>query len=266
MTTFPADSPLDVRVRFGAGRLTVTTATDGQATATVEPLDPDDPHALLLAQHARIDLDGDRLTVDAPGKGWRRASLRVHVQLSLPELSSLTSQTGDVVLTTEGELGDVRVRTGHGKVNIAAARGAVDVKAGDTVVVVGSAAAVRVDAGRAHLRVQSAGDVSLKAGHGQAELHSTSGSVVVKGGGVGLDLHETGAGEVDFTTGAGSAHVAVLAGTSVQLDLTSGLGEVRCDLPMESSAPQGGAALRLRLRTGSGDVIVSRAHDGVAVG
>jgi hypothetical protein len=73
---------------------------------------------------------------------------------------------------------------------------------------------------------------------------------------VQLDLREAGPGELDFNTGSGSATVGVLAGTTVQLDLMSASGDVRCDLPLESSAPAGGAGLRIRLRTGSGDLLV----------
>jgi hypothetical protein len=46
----------------------------------------------------------------------------------------------------------------------------------------------------------------------------------------------------------------------VQVDLTSGLGEVRCDLPLHATPAEAGAARRLGLRTGSGDVVVSRAQ------
>lgn len=259
MSTFSTSTPLDVRVRFGSGRVTVETCTDGQASATAEALDPGDKHARLMAEQARIQLDGDRLTVDVPGKGLRRSSLPVHVRLRLPELSDLHVQTGDVVLDVTGELDDVRVQTGNGEVRVPSARGAVEVKSGHATVVVGSAASVSLTAGSGTLQVQSAGDVTFKTGHGQAELHSTSGRVVVKGGGVSLDLKAASAGEVLFDSGAGSARVGVVEGTTVQLDLTSGMGEVRSDVPLEGGAPAGGPALRLRLRTGAGDVVVTRA-------
>ena len=39
----------------------------------------------------------------------------------------------------------------------------------------------------------------------------------------------------------------------------SASGDVRCDLPLESAAPSGGAGLRLKLRTGHGDLRVAPA-------
>jgi DUF4097 and DUF4098 domain-containing protein YvlB len=258
MTSYPVDGPLEVRVRFHSGHLDIESSDTHTASATVEALDATDEHSVAIAETARVELDGGRLIVEVPGK-WRRSS-RIRVRLSLPELCSVTSQSGDVVLTATGELGDLRVRTGSGTVQAAAVRGAVDVKAGDATVVIGTAASVALGAGRAHLQAESVGDVTLKTGHGHAELQSTSGQVIVKGGGVSLQLHEAASGEVHFEAGSGSAHVGVTAGTTVQIDLTSGRGEVRCDVPLQASAPAGGPSLRVRLRTGSGDVVVCRAH------
>ncbi|MCW2601632.1 MAG: hypothetical protein JWM02_3461 [Frankiales bacterium] len=258
MNTYTADAPLEVRVRFHSGHLDIDSANTGTATATVQALDPADQHSVEIARSARVELDGTRLTVDVPGK-WRRSS-HVRVRLCLPELSSVTSQSGDVVVTSTGELGELRVRTGSGEVRAPAVRGAVDIKAGAATVVVGTAGSIFLASGRAHLTAQSVGDVAFKAGHGEAALQSTSGQVIVKGGGVGLEVREAGSGEVHFDVGSGSAHVGVLEGTTVQLDLSSGRGDVRCDLPLDSAAPEGGAGLRVRLRTGSGDVVVGRAQ------
>jgi DUF4097 and DUF4098 domain-containing protein YvlB len=258
MTSFPADGPLEVRVRFHSGHLDITSSGTRTAGATVEALDPTDQHSVAIADTAKVELEGNCLTVDVPGK-WRRSS-RVRVRLTLPELCTVTSQSGDVVLTATGELGELRVRTGSGKIRAAAVRGAVDVKAGDATVIVGTAASITLGAGRGNLQAQSVGDVTLKTGHGQAELQATSGQVIVKGGGVSLQLHEAASGEVHFEAGSGSAHIGVTPGTAVQIDLTSGRGEVRCDVPLQAIAPAGGTDLHLRVRTGTGDVVVTRAH------
>lgn len=254
MTDFTTDQPLDARVRFHSGELFVDASGAGTARATVEALDPADRNSVEIARSARIDLTGTHLVVDVPGK-WRRSS-HVRVTLHLPSLSTLESQSGDVVLKTTGQLGDLKVRTGSCDVQAPSVKGAVDIKSGDADVMVGTASTISVTSGRANLRAGTAVDVSLKAGHGTADLQSTSGQVVVRGGGVALTLHEASGGEVHFEAGMGSARVGVLEGTTVQLDLTSSLGDVRCDLPMEASAPHGGAALKVKLKTGSGDVVV----------
>ncbi|MCU1593944.1 MAG: hypothetical protein JWO12_1336 [Frankiales bacterium] len=254
MTDFNTDGPLAARVRFHSGELFVEATGTDTARATVEAMDPSDHGSVEIARSARIELNGRHLVVDVPGK-WRRSS-HVRVTLLLPSRSSLESQSGDVVLKTTGELADLKVRTGSCDVQ-APTVGTVDIKAGDAEVLIGRASTIAVTSGRANLRAGSAVDVSLKAGHGSADLKATSGQVVVRGGGVALTLHEASGGEVHFEAGMGSAHVGVREGTTVQLDLTSSLGDVRCDLPMEAGAPQGGAALKVKLKTGSGDVVVS---------
>lgn len=132
-------------------------------------------------------------------------------------------------------------------------------KAGQTVIRVGTADSIAVSTGQGSLRTDRSGDVAFKAGQGSAFLGRTDGSVAVKGGMVQLDIREAGDGDIAFNTAAGSATVGIALGTTVELDLMSASGDVRCDLPLESSAPSGGAGLRLRLRTGSGDLRVAPA-------
>lgn len=253
------DGPLDVRVRFGAGHLEVTAVDDGTASATVEALDPDDRRSVELAATARVALSGGRLTVDVPARSSFRGGGQVKVVVAVPPMSSLDSSSGDCTLTTDGHLADVRVRTGNAEIRTPSVAGAVDVKAGNATLVVGAARAVSFTCGHGRLEAGSVGDVVLKTGNGEAALGSTYGSVVVKGGRVALDLREATAGDVSFDSGMGNARIGVPTGTTVQLDLSSGIGDVRCELPVESAAPAGGAGLRLRLRTGAGDLLVARA-------
>ncbi|MFN2539675.1 MAG: DUF4097 domain-containing protein [Mycobacteriales bacterium] len=260
MTTFSTDGPLDARVRFHGGTVEVDATGAGPAGATVEPIDPNDSRSVEAANAARIDCVGSRLIVDVPGKGRWRGGVQVHISLQLPPLSKLTSESGEVRLHSTGELADLVVRTGSGDVHAAEVRDGVDIKAGDaTVVVGGSPQRLSFTAGNGQLTADAAGDVMFKTGHGRATLGSTSGAVMVKGGNVQLDLGAARSGEVFFQTGAGSARIGVAEGTSVQLDLQSALGDVRCDLPMEQGAPTGGSDLKVRLVTGLGDLVVGRA-------
>ncbi len=259
MSTFTTTRPVVARLRFHGGTVDVDATTDGTATAVVEPLDASDERSAEAARAARIELTGDKLTVDVPGKGKWRGGIKVRIQLSLPPGSTVMSDSGEVTLHTSGALEGVRVRTGSGDVHVGDVRD-LDVKAGDaTVVVTGAPRAIMFTTGNGQLTADKVGDVMFKTGHGRATLGSTTGSVMVKGGNVQLDLGAASKGEVLFQTGAGSARVGVVEGTSVQLDLQSSLGDVRCDLPMEDGAPSGGSDLKVRLVTGLGDVVVARA-------
>lgn len=260
MTTFTTDGPLDARLRFHGGTVEVDATRSGTAEATVEALDPHDSRSAEAARAARISCVGSRLTVDVPGKGGWRGGVQVRIRLQLPSLSTLTSTSAEVRLHATGELSDLVVRTGSGDVHVTDVRGSLDVKGGDaTVVVGGSPRRISFTSGNGQLTAASAHDVVFKAGNGSLTLGRSTGSVLVKGGHVGLDLAAASSGEVLFQSGGGNARVGVLEGTSVQVDLQSALGDVRCDLPMEDAAPTGGSDLKVRLVTGIGDVVVARA-------
>jgi hypothetical protein len=259
MTTFTTSGPVEARVRFHGGAVEVEATDAGPTTACVEALDPHDDRSVEAARGARIDCVGNRLTVDVPGKGRWRGGIRVRIRLALPTESSLTSESADVRLHTSGALAAVRVRTGSGKVEVAEVKD-LDVKAGDAdVTISGTPRRISFTTGNGHLTAETVGDVLFKTGHGKVTLKRSTGAVYVKGGNVALELAAADTGEVLFQTGAGNAHVGVVKGTSVQLDLQSSLGDVRCDLPMEDSAPAGGSDLKIKLVTGIGDLVVARA-------
>lgn len=260
MTAFTTSGPVVARLRFHGGVVQVEAAAADQAVATVEPLDAADERSAHAARAARIDCVGSRLTVDVPGKGrWGGGGIKVRIQLALPPGSTVMSDSGDVQLHADGALDGVRIRTGSGDVEVGEVR-KVDVKAGDArVVITGSPDDVQLVTGNGSLTAEAVRDLVFKAGHGTATVGRSTGSIWVKGGKVGLDLGAAQRGEVLFQTGAGSARVGVADGTSVQLDLQSGLGDVRCDLAMEDAAPAGGSDLKVRLVTGLGDLVVARA-------
>jgi hypothetical protein len=256
---FAAAMPLDATTKLGNGRVSVERAEAGAAWAAVEAVDPGHEPSVDLAARSSISLVGDQLVVDIPDSGrlFRRAELAV--SFGLPAGSGLSVKGGMVDITVRGGVSTMSAKLGSGDVDIDEATQAVAVKAGQTNVLLGSAGNVAVSTGQGTLRAEHVGMTAFKTGQGTVELGRTDGSVAVKGGSVDLTVREAGPGDVAFVAGAGSASVGVAAGTTVELDLLSGAGDVRCDLPLESSAPAGGAALKLRLKTGSGNLAVAPA-------
>ena len=62
----------------------------------------------------------------------------------------------------------------------------------------------------------------------------------------------------DLTSGSGRVSIGLAAGVQARLDARTGSGQVRTEMPLEEMAGRG-PAIRIRVRTGSGDVIVHRA-------
>jgi hypothetical protein len=241
MSTFTTDGPVAARVTFGCGQLTISTSDAGSAGATVEALDPDDAQAVALAERAQVRLDGRTLHVDAHQRGWRQSTARLHVRLAVPAGSDVACDAGQLTFLATDPLG------------------AISVRAGDMTMEVGAADSISVSSGRSSVRGGSIGDVTVRAGQASLDLQRTSGTVRVKGGAVTFDLHEVSSGDVVVETAAGNAEVGVASGTTVELDLDTRTGQVRCDIPVEPAAGAAPtAALRLRLKTATGDIAVSR--------
>jgi hypothetical protein len=252
---FVTHGAVEARVRLGSGELVVIASDAGTARADVAPLDPSHEPSVRLAASAQIRFDGEHLDVSVPEQGriFRRGEVRI--SLALPPSSGVSMKGGAVDVTVSAYLGGFEAKLGSGTIRLDGADG-VAVKGGQVDVEVRHAGAIAVSTGQGTLRAAHAGDTAFKAGSGRVELDTVDGNVVVKGGAVDLVVREVSSGAIAFTAGSGDARVGVAPGTTVELDLTSGLGDVRCELPLESSAPRGGAGLRLRLRTGSGDLVV----------
>jgi hypothetical protein len=256
--TYDVTEPIQASIRFAIGQVTVTTDDSGRTSASVEPSEPGDRMAQELADRTRISLDGDELLVEVPGRGVWRGPGSVHIRLTVPSGSSVTVAAGVLTFTSTGRLDEVSIKAGVGTVTVEEATGDVSVRGGSATVDVGSAATVAFKCGRGDLRVDSAQDVYVKTGQGQVDVQASSGKVFVKGAMVSLDVHRASAGEITFEAAMGTARVGAVEGTTVELDLSSATGDARCELAMDGEAPAG-AALKVSLRTTSGDVVVTRA-------
>ncbi len=256
---FQVDTPLQVSVKVLNARVEVGPADEGTATCVVQPLDPTHDASVQLAASAGVHLRGNRLevTVREAGPALREAELLV--RLGLPARSGLAVHAGKASIHVRGGLDVLEARLGAGDVAADTVDRTLTVKAGQVDVTVIRAGKVSLAAGQAILRAQRVRDTDFKAAHGKVELGRTDGNVVAKGAAVDLVVRAAGQGAVDFQAVTGSARVAVVAGTAVQLDLTSATGSVRCELPHESDLRRGDVGLKLRLRSGTGDLVVTSA-------
>lgn len=259
--SYSASAPVQASVRLAVGQVSVTTDESGQLSAVVDPSDPGDRAAIELAETATIAFEGGQLRVEVPERGlWRRGPASLHVRLTLPAGSSVTCAAGVVTFTSEGRLDDVSIKTGVGTVTVPEAAGAISIRCGDGTVDIGSAGSVALKCGRGDLRIGRAGDVQVKAGQGTVDIGASRGAVFVKGAMVTLEVHEASGGEITFETAMGNAHVGVVAGTTVELDLSSATGDARSELAVATGLAGDTADLSIRLRTTSGDVLVTGAR------
>jgi hypothetical protein len=184
------------------------------------------------------------------------------VTVRAPAGSGVTLRTGAGEITVTGRAGAATVQTGSGNITLGAVDGDVDLKTGS------GRASVGPVAGRAQAKTGSgalslaalAGPGQIRAGSGDLRLGVVRADLFAKSGSGDLVIDDAEAGQLELSTGSGDLRVGVHAAAVAELDLSSGSGRVRSELQVSDTAPASGAArLRIRGRTGNGDVLVTRA-------
>ncbi len=185
----------------------------------------------------------------------------LEVTITAPQGSRIAARTGAGDVTVTGIAGWAAVRTGAGSATLEAVDGDADVTTGSGDVAVGPVSGrTRVRTGSGTIRLADVGGTTdVKAGSGDVDLGVVSGDLGVRTGSGDLRIADARSGRYELTTGSGELRVGVHPGVTAELDLSSGSGSARSDLEVGGAAPTGGAAVHVRGRTGSGDVLVTRA-------
>lgn len=262
--SFPLSGPINLLVRTGHGSVTVT-AVDDLDTATVRLTARDTGND--IAERTAVEMRGPVLAVVAPNRGgltdllgsWRSNRDALDVEITIPSgtATKITTASADVRIT--GRIGgadlatgsasidvdvvdgDLRLRTGSATSRVGEVRGDVAAKTGSGTVTLGEVTG----------NVQSgfgSGDLTVETAHGNVRSRAGSGDALIG----------CAYGDVEFTAGSGKVSVGLPEGISARLDVTSGSGRVRSDLPIED-APRSGKSITVRARTGSGDIRLFRA-------
>jgi DUF4097 and DUF4098 domain-containing protein YvlB len=102
------------------------------------------------------------------------------------------------------------------------------------------------------------GHTEVKTGSGEIGVGEVAADLRVRSGSGDISVADARAGRIELTSGSGRLQVGVHPGVGAELDLTTGSGSVRSDLQVGDTAPSSGEGLKVRGRTGSGNVLVTR--------
>ncbi len=291
---FECQEPIDISVELDSGRLDIT-LEEGPEEDTADPgvtvqIRPDPtsqppwnvgiggllnwlgeqtgatPPGALAAEAVRrtvIDFTGRRLTVRTP----REAPLRtvpLMIEVSAPAGSSINARSGSADVAVTGVSAALDVATGSGQVQAQRCTGAAEVRTGSGDVRLGTVLGqLQVRTGSGEVDV-----ISVEGTRGSGTVHTSSGDVRLgavahdvsaRTGSGDLTVVDASAGGLELTTGSGQLRVGIHPGVLAELDVSSGSGRARSDLPVGGPPAEGDVVLRVRARTGSGDALVTAA-------
>jgi hypothetical protein len=268
-SSFPVSRPIDLHVRLGFGTITVH-ADEGVAEAKVT-ITARDSSSDAVARTA-VEMRDTTLVVHAPKPrgnvfdipvfAGRRERDALDVDITVPAGTPMkiaswgadvvvtgrsgTSDiaSGSTAITLEQVDGDLRLRYGSGPAQIQRVSGSVVIRAGSGTATFGQVGeSLEVGCGSGSLEVGTAGGrVRMRTGSGHASIGAAG-------------------GDVDFASGSGGLSVGLRRGQPARLDVVTGAGQLRSELPIEDNPPANTVrALTIKARTGSGDVRIFRAE------
>jgi hypothetical protein len=267
---FDTAEPVALHVELGSG--TVRAEATDTDRSTVEVTGP-------RADEFAIELRGHALAVVAPkGGGLFRGGDQHHVRVVVPTRSELSTRTGSADTEATGAWSAARAKTGSGDFELEDAESHVVVDSGS--------GDVRCDRAGGDLRIKSgsgdvevgevrgsaaistgSGDVAvgatyakavLKTGSGDLQVHRCSDDLMMITGSGTLAVRQASRGNIRAKTGSGDIHVGVTEGTPVWTDISASSGRVASDLTPVGKPADGQDHVELRLRTGSGDIVLSQ--------
>ena len=257
---FPLTGPINLNVRVGHGSVHVLTEENlSEATVALKPGKHGEDE---LAQFI-VEMRGRTLHVLGPRQGgvfdlgwfgWRNRD-GVDVRVTVPAGTAVKISTFTAPVTVSGRVagadlafgsgeidvdevdGDRRLRFGRGTARVHWVRGSVQVRSGSGNVRLGEVGGdLRAGCGNGDLYADAVrGRISSRCGSGTARIGA---------------IH----GDADMASGAGRLELGLPAGVSAYLDVHTGSGQVRSDLPVEDEATSTNDTITIRARTGSGDV------------
>ena len=269
MHVFETPGSVSLQVKLPSGRVLVTTADEPRTTVEVVAVGRRGQDAIDEIE-VTMDERLGRYAVKVEQKDrFRWGPIQItwggdfECRIVCPSGTDLDLAGGSTDLRSDGELGEVSVRTASGDIRLESVRGDLQVKtaSGDIsvdtiasqaslVTVSGDLGVERVDASLTARAVS--GDVTIGGISGPLALSTTSGDV---------DIKSVAGGDVRVQTVSGDVRVGIAPGTRTWIDAASVSGRLESELGLdqEPAAETDEAVVPLHVKTVSGDVSIVRA-------
>ena len=226
MPEFATPTPIDLAIDLQVGSIEVVATERTDTVVTATPTNPSKAVDRKGAENTRVEFDGERLTVIGPKAriSFFGPTESVDVKVELPQGSRLTAEVAAGSLRTVGDLGAVRVKSAMGAVEVDSAED-LWIRAGHGNATVGTAlGSIDITADHGQIRVGTVvGAATLKASHGSIMVRQSGTDLDAKLSYGDLDI-ERSPGAVSAKTAYGSINLHEVSCGAIQVE--SGYGQI----------------------------------------
>jgi DUF4097 and DUF4098 domain-containing protein YvlB len=277
--SFETPEPITATVQLVAGDVRISAGERATTSVEVVPTDASSDDDRKAAELTRVEYADGRLLVKAPKlRSWRSRTTggSIDVTIELPAGSSLHADAAMADFACDGPLGECRIKTGMGRIQVDGATtlnlrsgigdiaveraaGHVDINAGSGEVRVrelGSTGVIKSSNGDTWVGVAT-GDLRVRAANGSIAVDESRATVGAKSANGDVRLRDV-SGSVVLETHLGDLEVGIPEGTAAWLDVRATAGRVHNELEAAESPDPSAERLEVRARTAAGDVLIHR--------
>lgn len=279
MPTFNTPEPITATLYLAVGDVSITAGDRGDTVVDVRPSDSSQEPDVRAAEQTRVEYAAGSLLVNSPkqlGLGLRKVG-SIEVTIELPAGSQLEGDASMAAFRCVGRLGDCRVKTSIGDLQLDST-GKLDLTTGVGAIVVNQVAGeAEVTIGSGKLRVRqidgaaviknSNGDSWIGEISGDLRVHASNGDIVVDDAGADVigatangDIRIGGVtrGSASLKTGMGRIEIGIRSGTAARLDVHTSFGKVLNQMDTAGSPESSDQRIDVRARTSYGDILIRR--------
>ena len=280
MPSFDTPEPITAIVDVVVGDVRIRAGERDTTVVEVRPSDASSKDDVRAAEQTRVDCASDHLLVKTPKlRSWspRSSGGSVDVTVELPAGSELRGTGQATDFHSDGRLGDVRIKTGLGSIQLGEAAtlslkngiGDIGVErvTGDAEVTTGSGDVRLGELARSGVVKNSngdtwvgtaRGDLRVSAANGDIAVEVAEAGVVAKSSNGDVRLGDVVRGSVVLETRLGDLEVGIREGTAAWLDVRAAAGRVYNMLETSEAPDRSAETVEVRGRTTAGSVTVRR--------
>ncbi len=260
MPTFDTPEPISATIDVVMGDVRISAGDRSATVVDVRPTDSSNEEDLRAAQRTRVEYANEQLLVKAPKlRSWspRSTGGSIDVTIELPAGSHVRGAGQLTDFRCDGRLGDCRIRTGVGHIQVDCAdTPRLKVGIGD-ISVERATGHAEITAGDTWVGV-AGGDLRVNAANGSIAVDEAHAGVVAKSANGDVRLGEVVRGSVVLETRLGDLEVGIREGTPAWLDVRAAAGTVHNALDAAEAPEPSAEAVEVRARTSAGSVVIRR--------